>query len=296
MRNQKKKELKLITTGLLFLLPVIVLFGVFLFYPIIRTFYFSFFQVFDGSDLGDFVGLQHYADLISSEDFRNSLLSTLKFILLTVPFEIIISLFLALIANAKVKGIGFFRMIFSSTLGVSVAAGAAIWMFFYHPSMGVINTVLGYFGISGQDWLTSTTWALPAVALTTIWMHIGIFFIIMLAGIQNIDHQLYESAEIDGAGYFQRLYKITLPMISPTLFFLTIIGVIQSFETFGQIDILTNGGPLNSTNVIVYSIYEEAFSYGNFGYASAQAVVLFILMVIVTYVQFKFGEKKVHYQ
>ena len=277
-------------------MPIIVFFSVFLFYPIIKTFYFSFFKVIDGGVTERFLGFQNYETLIKSKDFRNSLLVTFKFILYTVPLEILFALILALLANVKLKGIGFFRMIFSSTLGVSVAAGAAIWMFFFNSSMGVINTVLGFLGIPGQEWLTSIKWALPAVALTTIWMHLGIFFIVMLAGLQNIENELYESAKIDGAGYFQRLYKITIPLLSPVLFFLVIIGVIQSFETFGQIDILTGGGPLNSTNVIVYSIYKEAFSYGKFGYASAQAVVLFMIMLVVTLIQFKVGEKKVHYQ
>lgn len=150
--------------------------------------------------------------------------------------------------------------------------------------------------MDSMDWLTDSRWALFSVALTTVWMHIGINFIILLGGLQNVSRELYESADIDGAGYWAKLFRITIPMLSPVLFFVTIIGVIGAFQTFGQIDILTGGGPAGATNIIVYSIYQEAFSYGNFGYASAQAIILFIIILIVTIINFRVGEKKVHYQ
>ncbi len=184
---------------------------------------------------------------------------------------------------------------------MSVAAGATIFLFLYHPSLGVLNNILGnnilgYFGIDGIEWLTDSKWALFSVALTTIWMHIGINFIILLGGLQNISRELYESAAMDGAGYFAKLFRITIPMLSPVLFFVIIIGVIGAFQTFGQIDILTGGGPAGATNIIVYSIYLEAFSYGNFGFASAQAIVLFVFILAITILQFRVGEKRVHYQ
>lgn len=294
--KKKQKERKLIGIGLLYLLPAIVFICVFLFYPILKTLYFSLFNVKLGGVTEDFVGLKHYLAILSSADFGKSLLDTLLFVIYTVPAEIIISLFLAVLANEKLKGMGFFRTIFSSTLGVSVAVGSTIWLFLFNPAMGVLNEVLGFVGITGPDWLTSSTWALPAIALTTVWMHIGINFIILLGGLQNVPEQLYESARIDGAGYWSRLMKITVPLISPTLFFVIIIAVISSFQTFGQIDILTQGGPANSTNVIVYSIYQQAFSFGNLGTASSEAIVLFIIVLIATMIQFRVGEKKVHYQ
>ncbi len=289
-------QLKLFGSGMLYLLPALALLSVFLFYPIIKTFYFSFYDVGGGGIINGSVGLEHYKALFHSEDFRKSMVGTLLFVLYTVPLEIIIPLFLAVIASEKLKGIGFFRTIFSSTLGVSVAAGATIFLFLYHPSLGVLNNILDFFGIHAIDWLTNSKWALFSVALTTVWMHIGINFIILLGGLQNISKELYESAQIDGAGYWSRLFKITIPMLSPVLFFVTIISVIGAFQTFGQIDILTQGGPAGSTNIIVYSIYQQAFSFGNFGYASAQAIILFFFILIVTIIQFRVGEKKVHYQ
>ena len=295
-RSKRHSQRRIFGSGMLYLLPALILLGVFLFYPIAKTLYFSFFEVGGGGVVNDFVGLAHYKELLASEEFRKSLKGTFLFVLYTVPAEIIISLFLAVIASEKLKGIGFFRTIFSSTLGVSVAAGATIFLFLFHPSLGVLNSILGVVGIDGIDWLTSSKWALFSVAITTVWMHIGINFIILLGGLQNISQELYESADIDGAGYWSKLFRITIPLLSPVLFFVTIIAVIGAFQTFGQIDILTGGGPAGSTNIIVYSIYQEAFSYGNFGYASAQAILLFVIILFVTVIQFTIGEKKVHYQ
>jgi len=294
--NKRRRQLRLFGSGILYIAPALILLIVFMFYPMLKSFYFSFHEVRGGGGTEGFVGLKHYKDLIASADFRQSLKSTFLFVLYVVPGQIIVALFLAVIASEKLKGIGFFRTIFSSTLGVSVAAGATIWLFLFHPSLGGINNVLGFFGFDQIEWLTSSKLALISVAITTIWMQIGINFIILLAGIQNIDEEMYESAKIDGAGYFSRLFKITIPLLSPVLFFVLIIAVIGSFQTFGQIDLLTAGGPINSTNLIVYSIYHQAFSYGHFGFASAQAIVLFVIILIVTIIQFVVGERRVHYQ
>ncbi|PXW85619.1 carbohydrate ABC transporter membrane protein 1 (CUT1 family) [Pseudogracilibacillus auburnensis] len=295
-RSGNHNQVRLFGTGMIYLLPALILLVVFLFYPIVKTLYFSFYEVGGGGVVNEFVGMEHYQSLFQSEEFRKSMVATFLFVLYTVPAEIIISLFLAIIASEKLKGIGFFRTVFSSTLGVSVAAGATIFLFLFHPSLGILNSILGFVGIDSIDWLTNSKWALFSVALTTVWMHLGINFIILLGGLQNISGELYESAEMDGAGYWSRLFKITIPLLSPVLFFVTIIAVIGSFQTFGQIDILTGGGPAGSTNIIVYSIYQQAFSFGNFGYASAQAIILFVIILIVTIIQFSVGEKKVHYQ
>lgn len=292
MHSQKK----LFGVGMIYLIPSLILLGVFLFYPMFRTLYFSFFEVTGGGVVGEFVGIEHYRNLFGSADFMKSLKSTFLFVLITVPTEIIIALFLAVLASEKIKGIGFFRTIFASTLGVSAAAGATIFLFLFHPSLGVLNNMLSLVGIDPVQWLTNSKWALFSVAMTTVWMHVGINFIILLGGIQNVDQELYESSDIDGAGYFTKLFKITIPLISPVLFFVSIIAIIGSFQTFGQIDILTSGGPAGSTNIIVYSIYQEAFRFGNFGSGSAQAIVLFFIILIVTTIQYVVGEKKVHYQ
>lgn len=293
---KKKKEWILFGEGVLYMLPALLILGVFLFYPMFKTLYYSFFITSPRGLTVSFIGLENYSNLFQSDSFRNSMKATFLFVVYTVPTGILLALFLAVITNEKLRGIQFFRVIFSSTLGVSVAAGATIWLFLFHPSIGVFNNLLSVFGIRGVAWLTSSSWALFSVAVTTIWMNVGFNFIILLGGLQNISEELYESARIDGAGYWSQLFKITIPLLSPTLFFVIIVTLINSFQTFGQIDILTGGGPAEATNLIVYSIYKDAFVNSRFGYASAQAIILFILVLAFTVLQFKTGEKKVHYQ
>lgn len=282
--------------GMLFLLPSIVLFSVFLFYPLLRTIYLSFFLTNAAGETTVFVGWDNFTNMLTSEIFLQSIKSTFLFVLYTVPVTIIISLFLAIIANEKLKGIGMFRTLYSSTMGISVAAASVFWLYLFHPSIGLLNSILDSLGLNGIGWLTDPSWALIAVSLTTIWMNLGFTFLILLGGLQSIDSYLYESADIDGAGYFYKLRRITIPMLSPTLFFVITVTIINAFQTFGQIDILTQGGPQNTTNLIVYSIYREAFVNYQFGSASAQAVFLFIIILVMTIIQFKFGERKVHYQ
>lgn len=293
---KKKQRTKSFLKGMLFLLPSIVLFGVFLFYPLLRTIYLSFFLTNASGETTVFVGWDNFINMFQSPIFLQSIKSTFLFVLYTVPVTIIISLFLAVIANEKLKGIGFFRTIYSSTMGISVAAASVFWLYLFHPTIGMLNVVLSSLGFESIGWLTDPTWALIAVSITSIWMNLGFTFLILLGGLQSIDSYLYESANIDGAGYFYKLRRITIPMLSPTLFFVITVTIINAFQTFGQIDILTQGGPQNTTNLIVYSIYREAFVNYQFGSASAQAVVLFIIILLMTFLQFKFGERKVHYQ
>lgn len=293
---KRKQRVKSFFKGILFLLPSIILFSIFLFYPMLRTIYLSFFLTDASGATTLFVGWQNYINMFTSPIFLQSMKSTFLFVLYTVPATVIISLFLAVIANEKLKGVGFFRTIFSSSMGISVAAASVFWLYLFNPTMGFLNRILEAFGFDAIGWLTDPTWALVSISVTTIWMNIGFTFLILLGGLQSIDNYLYESADIDGAGYFYKLRRITIPMLSPTLFFVITVTIINAFQTFGQIDILTQGGPQNETNLIVYSIYREAFMNYQFGSASAQAVVLFLLILLMTAIQFKFGERKVHYQ
>lgn len=295
-RSLKWRKTLDVSTALLYLLPSIILFAVFIFYPMFRTIYLSFFLTDQAGNAALNVGFENYQYLLSSSEFQNSLKATALFVLYTVPIGIILALFFALLANEKLKGIGFFRTMYSSTMGISVAASSVIWLFMFNPSIGMFNRLLSVFNLPQIQWLLDPEWALISVAVSTIWMNTGFSFLILLGGLQNIDEHLYESSRIDGAGYFYRLRRITIPMLSPTLFFIITISLINAFQTFGQIDILTKGGPSQSTNLIVYSIYREAFINYQFGTASAQAVILFVIILIVTILQFKLVERKVHYQ
>ncbi|MFS2173951.1 carbohydrate ABC transporter permease [Priestia megaterium] len=293
---KEKKSMPTIIVGLAYLLPSLLLFSVFLFYPMIKTLYLSLFITDTQGNPLNFVGLQNFLYLFTDPNFLQSMKATFLFVLYTVPIGLIIALFLALIANEKLKGIGFFRTMFSSTMGMSVAASSVIWMFMYNPTIGVINKVLNLVGIHDVQWLLDPKYALVAVSISTIWMNIGFTFLILLGGLQNIDEKLYENARIAGVSYWYQLRKITIPMLSPTLFFIITVSFINAFQTFGQIDILTKGGPTDSTNVIVYSIYKDAFVNYNVGSASAQSTILFFCILLVTALQFKLGERKVHYQ
>ncbi|RAK18706.1 carbohydrate ABC transporter membrane protein 1 (CUT1 family) [Anoxybacillus vitaminiphilus] len=293
---RRKRTMRTTLEGITYLLPSLILFSIFLFYPMLRTMYLSVYLTDYQGNPVQFVGIENFVYLLKDVNFLQSVKATLLFVCYTVPTSVFLALCLALMANEKLKGIGLFRTCFSSTMGMSVAASSVIWMFMYNPSIGVINKVLSLFGISDVQWLLDPKIALVSVAISTIWMNTGFTFLILLGGLQNIDPSLYESARIAGVSYLYQLRKVTLPLLSPTLFFVTTVSLIHSFQTFGQIDILTKGGPMDATNVIVYSIYKDAFINYNFGSASAQAVILFFAILVVTFLQFKFGERKVHYQ
>ncbi|MCB5239697.1 MULTISPECIES: carbohydrate ABC transporter permease [Niallia] len=296
IKEKKKQRLQHLYKGLLFLLPSILLFSVFLFYPLGKTVYLSFFLTDNRGDTTVFVGMDNYLEIFKSPIFLQSLKSTLLFALYTVPGTIIVSLFLAILANEKLRAIGAFRTVFSSSMGISVAAASVFWMFLFHPTIGWLNRIVKIFGLEPIGWLTDPNWALFSVSVSTIWMNVGFTFLILLGGLQSIDSYLYESADIDGAGYFYKLRRITVPMLSPTLFFVMTVTLINAFQTFGQVDMLTRGGPQNETNLIVYSIYQEAFMNYQYGTASAQAIILFVIILVLTIIQFKLGERKVHYQ
>ncbi len=283
-------------TALLYLLPSIVLFVVFVFYPMFKTIYSSFFLSYQNGDTAFYLGFENYAYLLESTAFHNSMKAIGLFVLYTVPIGLILALIFALLANEKLKGLGLFRTMYSSTMGISVAASAVIWLFMFNPSIGMFNWLLSLLDFPQVQWLLDPQWALLSVSISTIWMNMGFSFLILLGGLQKIDERLYESSRIDGAGYYYRLRRITLPMLSPTLFFIVTISLINAFQSFGQIDILTQGGPSASTNFIVDSIYREAFVNSQFGTASAQVIILFFVILIVTILQFKLGERKVHYQ
>jgi sn-glycerol 3-phosphate transport system permease protein len=283
-------------TGWLFLLPSLILLAVFIFYPMFRTVFLSFYLTDFAGHPTVFAGLSNFKELFTSADYRQSLLYTLMFAAGTVAATVIISLFLALLANEKLKGIGFFRTIFASTMGISVSVASVFWMFLFNPSIGLMNRLMQLFHLPAVSWLTDPHWALFSISLSTVWMNTGFSFLILLGGLQHIDQNLYESAQITGIPYLTQVRRITLPLLSPTLFFVIIVSVINAFQTFGQIDMLTKGGPSNHTNLLVYSIYQDAFINHQFGTSSAEAVILAVIIFVLTIIQFKAGEKKVHYQ
>lgn len=275
----------------IFLSPSIILFGLFMYYPFLKTLYMSMGLTNAHGSVQEFIGLQNYIDILSSDGFRNSLIITLKFVLYTTIPSLIIGLFLALLANNKVKGNSISKVMFSIPMAISSASASIIWVIIFHPSIGILNTILK----SSIGWLIDPHYALLSVSFVTTWLNLGVNFIFIFSGLKNVPKELIESACIDGAGYFRKLYSIIIPMISPTLFFVVFMDIMSAFQSFGQVNIMTNGGPGDSTNVLVFSIYREAFFNGRFDTACAQSIILFIVMFVVAILQFRYEKKGVHY-
>lgn len=276
--------------------PSLALFSAFVFYPIVRSVYLSLYLTDPLGRPRVFVGLGHYADILTSPAFLRSLATSALFVSYTVPTGIAVALVLALLAHQPLRGIRLFQLVFSSPLAISVATGATIFLMLMNPITGILNYFLGVAGLPRVAWLTDPRWALAAVAMASVWMRLGFNFVLLLGGLQNIPAELYEAARVDGAGPWAQTRHVTLPMLSPTLFFAAVVGVIHAFQAFGEVDIMTSGGPAGATNLVVYQIYQEAFQNFQFGAASAQALVLFLVIMVLTYFQFRFGERRVHYQ
>ncbi|MNY08412.1 sn-glycerol-3-phosphate transport system permease protein UgpA [compost metagenome] len=279
-----------------FLAPSLLLFGVFLLYPMLKSIYLSFHLTDPRGRIAAYVGLDNFKALFLSEAFWNGLAVTGKFALLTVPTGIVLGLIMSALAHAKLRGMRLFQFIFSLPLAVSVSTSSVIWMMLFHPTMGMFNYFLSLAGISPVQWLTDPSWALLSIASMTVWMNSGFNFIVLLSGLQGISEDIYDSAKIDGSGPIRTFISLVMPLLSPTIFFLFVVSVISSLQSFGQIHILTKGGPAGSTEVLVYSIYKEAFVNYQFGTGSAISIVLFLIILLLTFIQFTFVEKKVHYQ
>ncbi|MFL5814901.1 MAG: carbohydrate ABC transporter permease [Bdellovibrionia bacterium] len=279
----------------LLLLPTLVVLGVFVFYPAINSFYLSLHEVEAFSTHKTFIGLDNYKMLLESPQYWQSIQATISFILLTVIPSVILSLAFAIGIDANPYFRGLLRTIFLMPVAISSAMAAMLWIFFYNPTSGYINYVLEIFGARGPNWLGDGRWAVLAVAIVTVWKEIGFSVIFFLAGLAAIPSDIREAAALDGANAWQRFWQIVLPMLSPTVLFVTVVSVINSFQSFGQIHILTQGGPAGATSTLVYNLYRDAFQNFQTGSASAQAVILFLIMLAATAVQFWVAKKRIHY-
>lgn len=294
--SPRHKALKSFLTASIYLAPALIFLVVFVYYPLVRSVYLSFYET---DLLGRpimFLGLGQYRDLLASSRFWNSLKVTALFTLYTVPVGLIAAIPVALLGHLRVRGITVYRTVFVCTIAVSTAIASVIWTWMYSPTTGVLNSMLVSFGLSPIQWLQDPTWALIAVSVATIWKELGLNVLFLLAGLQGIPDELMEAAQIDGASKWQTFFRIRLPLLSPTIFFLLVVGTIEAFRSFAQVHIMTQGGPIRTTDVLVYSVYRDAFTNYRFGYASTQAVTLFLILVALTLIQFRVGEKRVHYQ
>lgn len=282
--------------GWVYLLPSIAIFAIFVIYPFARTIITSFFATTPAGGLTQFIGLSNFITLFTDPLYTQAIANTLIYVVLTVPLTIVIALLLAVLTAQDLPGMGIFRTIFSATMGISVAAAAVFWNLLFNANSGVLNRIIEFFGGEGVGWLIDQNVALLSVSIISIWMNLGMAYLILLGAIKSIDGSYYESVEIVGGGFWYRLRRVTVPLISPSLFFVLTITVIGAFQSFGLIDMLTQGGPNNATVLLIYRLYRDAFVNFRIGSASAQGVILFVVIFVISYIQTKLTEDKVTYQ
>ena len=280
--------------ALIFLLPNFLGFVVFIVYPVLKSLYISFFN-WDGLGTKEFIGLNNYISLLSDSTFKVSFWNNIHYTVVTVPLSIILGILIAMLMNVKLKGIQVYRVIYFLPQITSMVAIGIVWTTVL-ANYGPINQFLMTLGMENPpQWLSSTTWALISVEMVSIWRSMGYNAVILLAGLQGINVELYEAAKIDGAGAFRRFFSITIPMLSPTIFLCLVMQLIGSFKVFDTIMAMTQGGPGRATNVLTYYIYQRAFVDWKFGYASAVAYVLFAIIMVLTLIQFVGQRKWVNY-
>ncbi|MDQ3399294.1 MAG: sugar ABC transporter permease [Deinococcota bacterium] len=278
-----------------FLLPNLAGFLVFTFLPVFAALLISFTN-WDLLQPPAWVGVENYLRLSRDPLFHRVLQNTALYVLGTVPIQMTIALAVAMALNQRIPGQLFFRTAYFMPVVASTVAVALVWRWIFHADFGLLNSFLYTIGIDNPpNWLSSTRWALPAIIIMSIWQQIGFSMVLFLAGLQSVPPQLYEAAKIDGAGPWQRFVAITIPMLSSTTFFVLVISIINSFQVFDQAFIMTEGGPANATNTIVFNIYRYAFQFFQMGYAAAMAWVLFAIIFAVTLVQFRYQKGWVHY-
>jgi multiple sugar transport system permease protein len=292
--NQQKKEW---LAAMLFLAPSMVGLVVFFIIPLLGGFGLSFTD-WDLLSTPKFVGFENYQTALSTDPlFWLSLKHTLQYAVMVIVVGVPLSLILALAVNVPLKGINVFRTIFFIPVVVSSIAASLVWKWIFQPEMGALNTVLKFFHLPTPMWLGDASTALISVAIVAIWMGLGYNMVIFLAGLKAIPRHLYEAAALDGAVGVQTFWYITLPLLTPTLFFVLVMSVIGSFQVFGQVYVMTtNAGPGNATLVYVYYLWQNAFKWFKMGYASALAYLLFVIILIVTVIQMKFLGGRINYE
>ncbi|KKC37424.1 sugar ABC transporter permease [Devosia epidermidihirudinis] len=279
----------------LFLLPSLVLFLLFTGLPVVAALVISFTQ-WDLFNPPQFVGLQNYTSLFNDRIFGQVMGNTGLYVLASVPIQIVLGLLFALGLNRVIHGKTVLRIAYFLPVVTSTIAAALVWSWLFNTNFGVVNALLSAVGIAEPPkWLSSSKWAMPAVIIVSVWQNLGNGMVLFLAGLQNIRQDVYDAAALDAARGWKRLWFITLPLLSPTTFFVLIITLIGSFQVFELVFIMTNAGPANATNTLVFYIYQNGFQFYQMGYASAAAMILFAIVLFITLVQYRLQNRWVHY-
>jgi sn-glycerol 3-phosphate transport system permease protein len=280
----KKYKPKEVALGFAFMAPALAVFAVFAFLPLWRILSWGTFESRQGGTRYEQVGLDQYQDVLTSDGFKEGVWHSVVYVLFTLPIGVVGGVLLAVAAHRRLRGIKVFQTIFSSTIASSAAVTAVIFFFLLNPVIGLFNV----------NWLDDPDRALFAVSISSMWQNLGLTFVIVLAGLQAIPEEVVEAATLDGFGPVRRLFRITLPLLSPTLLFLLIVLTVGGFQAFAQIDVLTSGGPGDTTEVLLWKIF-EANSADRITVGSVMSVGLFVLTAAVAFLQFMLLERRVHY-
>ena len=306
MNKKKGQGRRLGNDGLLtaspFLVPSLIGLAIFYLAPMLISVFISFTN-WNGLDrlmapgfmAEHYIGLQNYKEILTSDEFWKVLGNTLEYIVLYIPLMLIVSLAVAALLSRQRKGVGVFRVLYYIPVLTSWVAASLIWKTILAPQFGAMNNILALFGIEGPGWLLDEKWAMPAIVLVSVWKDMGFFGLILLSGIIGINKSYYEAAEIDGAGAMTRFFKITLPLLTPAIFYVLVVSLINSFQLFPQIMIMTDGGPNGATQVMVERIYKYGFRYFEMGYASAFSWILFVIIMLCTALQLRGQKRWVNY-
>ncbi len=277
----------------IFLLPNLLLFSLFTVYPVFASFFYSLNKWTLHSPM-EYLGLANYRTLVQDPIFLKVFGNTLYYTAGVIPCQTALALLIALGLNQRIRFMVGYRALYFLPVVTSMVAVSIVWQWMYQPQYGVINSLLRIIGIEGPNWLFSKGWAMPSVIAMSIWKNVGYSVVLYLAALQSVPESFYESAMIDGANSWDKFWHITLPIISPTTFFIIVLSVIGSFQAFDQIYVLTQGGPARTTSVIVHYLYENGFQWFNMGYAAAIAYVLFALLFILTIIQWTYRARWVY--
>lgn len=278
-----------------FLFPSLVFLAVFTYWPILRSIWFSLHDVVLGDPEIFWLGAENYLRLLDDGLFWKVFANTALYTLITIPLAILVALLLAVALDSKLRGLGLYRSAFFYPVMIPSVAAGMVWVFLYAPGYGPINEALTFLGLPRLDWLYSSKWALPAIMLMSIWKYSGYFMLILLAALKLVPSDLYEAARLDGVSAPQRLLHITVPLISPTLYFVIVIGLLHSYQIFDYVYVMTQGGPADATNVLTFYIYQNGFQYQDIGYASTLANTLLVFVLgLIGLVSVTLG-RRVHY-
>ena len=289
-RRRSRRRLRYTVTVLAFLLPSAVPLALFTIYPMFRALWTS---LHEWNLIGPmkWVGLDNYAHLMQDATTQRAFLNTGYYLVGYLPLVYVGGLALALALNVRLRGRNILRGVYFLPVVTSWIVVALVWRWLLNPSVGVVNATLAVFGIDGPGWWTDPAWAMPSIILASAWKDLGFVMIILLAGLQAIPQEMYEAAKVDGAGPWRRLFGVTLPLLSPSTFFVIVISLINAFQVFDQVYAMTGGGPAGASTVVVQQVYDLTFRYGAAGEASALSWMLFMLVLAVTIVQIV-GQKR----